>query len=119
MRRIFSKPAVFMANMTKIAMFFTVVVMSLPVAATEVQKITPSKTAPLVIESQVKGSQEQPNVIYIMPWQGIANPISIEGNQQKIVLPHFKPINPKLFKQQATLFYQVNSSKKVQLSKSK
>ncbi|OUR61320.1 hypothetical protein A9Q74_09100 [Colwellia sp. 39_35_sub15_T18] len=119
MRCIFRKSAAFMASMTKTVIFFTTIIMSLPIAATEVQKITPSKTAPLVIESQVKGSQEQPNVIYIMPWQGIANPISIEGNQQKIVLPHFKPINPKLFKQQATLFYQVNSSKKVQLSKSK
>jgi len=98
--------------MTKIAIFFAGIAMSLQVAATEEQKGIPSKITPLVINSQVKGSQEQPNVIYIMPWQGIANSISIEGDKQKIVLPNFKPINPKLFKQQTTLFYQVNSTKK-------
>jgi hypothetical protein len=75
-----------------------------------VKKNSISKKAPLVINSQVKGSQEQPNVIYIMPWQGIDNPISIEGNTQKIVLPHFKPINPKSFKKQVKVFYKVNSN---------
>ncbi|MCW8864471.1 MAG: hypothetical protein OQK22_06240, partial [Colwellia sp.] len=60
------------------------------------------------------GSQEQPNVIYIMPWQGIETPVSIEGNKQKIMLPQFKPINPKLFKKQATLFYNLNVSKQKQ-----
>lgn len=90
--------------------------MSFTVVATETEIIEGKKTnsltkAPLVIKSQVKGSQEQPNVIYIMPWQGIENPISIEGNKQKIVLPNFKPINPKSFKQQASLFYKVNLTK--------
>ena len=66
-------------------------------------KITKT-TKPLVIQSQVKGSQEQPNVIYIMPWQGIENPISIENNQRKISLPTFKPVNPKTFKAQVALF---------------
>ncbi len=97
-------------------MFYTLIVMSLQVVAIEtettvVKKTNPSNKAPLVIKSQVKGSQEQPNVTYIMPWQGIEKPISIEGNRQKIVLPHFKPINPKLFKKQAKLFYKVNSIK--------
>lgn len=72
-------------------------------------KITTANQAPLVIKSQVKGSQEQPNVIYITPWQGIDNPISIDGDTQKIVLPHFKPINPKSFKQQARLFHKESS----------
>ena len=67
--------------------------------------------APLVIESQVKGSQEQPNVIYIMPWQGIENPVIIEGGKQKINMPHFKPINPKAFKQQSSNFYHANANK--------
>jgi hypothetical protein len=71
-----------------------------------------SQKKPLIIESQVKGSQEQPNVIYIMPWQGIAEPIMIEGNKQKIALPNFKPINPKTFKKQAALFYSVNTKNK-------
>ena len=65
---------------------------------------TPSKT-PLVIESQVKGSQEQPNVIYIMPWQGIATPIIVVGNKPKVTLPSFKPINPNVFKRESAIFY--------------
>jgi len=73
------------------------------------EKIATANQAPLVIKSQVKGSQEQPNVIYIMPWQGIENPISIDGDTQKIVLPHFKPINPKSFKKQARLFHKESS----------
>jgi hypothetical protein len=75
-------------------------------------QIVNSQKKPLIIESQVKGSQEQPNVIYIMPWQGIAEPIIIEGNKQKIALPNFKPINPKAFKKQASLFYSVNAKNK-------
>ena len=70
-----------------------------------------SKKDPLVIESQVKGSQEQPKVIYVMPWQNIENPIIIEGNNQKIILPDFKPINPKTFKKQSMHFYKVNLKK--------
>mgnify|MGYP007022669930 CR=1 FL=1 len=89
------------------------------VEATTVKNINTSKKSPLVINSQVKGSQEQPNVIYIMPWQGIENPIRIEGNIQKFVLPHFNPINPKSFKKQARNFYKANSSKHKQVSSSK
>jgi len=98
--------------------------LSFQVVATEVEAITIkknnlSKKVPLVINSQVKGSQEQPNIIYIMPWQGIENPIRIEGNMHKISLPHFKPINPKLFRKQARLFYKENSSKQEQISSNK
>lgn len=108
MRNIFRE---LFAFTTKTTMLFTVIAMSFTAVAMEAKKANPSKKAPLVIKSQVKGSQEQPNVIYIMPWQGIENPISIEGNKQKIVLPDFKPINPKLFRKQAALFYQVNPTK--------
>lgn len=62
------------------------------------------KVAPLVIQSQVKGSQEQPNVIYIMPWQGVDKVIEVKGKVRTIKLPHFKPINPKVFKEQVRLF---------------
>jgi len=98
--------------------------LSFQVVATEVEAITIkknnlSKKVPLVINSQVKGSQEQPNIIYIMPWQGIENSIRIEGNMHKISLPHFKPINPKLFRKQARLFYKENSSKQEQISSNK
>lgn len=82
-------------------------------------QILNSQNKPLVIESQVKGSQEQPNVIYIMPWQGIEEPIMIEGNKQKISLPNFKPINPKVFKKQAALFYNMNVKNKQKASNNK
>ena len=64
--------------------------------------------APLVIESQVKGSQEQPNVIYIMPWQGVDEVIEVKGKQRTIKLPHFNPINPRDFREQVRTF--VNKS---------
>ncbi|PKG82573.1 hypothetical protein CXF85_13915 [Colwellia sp. 75C3] len=63
-----------------------------------------SKTEPLIIQSQVKGSQEQPNVIYIMPWKGVDQVIEVEGKTRTIKLPHFSPINPKVFKEQVRFF---------------
>lgn len=63
-------------------------------------------SATVMIESQVKGSQEQPNVIYIMPWQGISQPVSINDNHQQVVLPKFSPLNPKTFRKQLNHFYQ-------------
>lgn len=95
------------------ALVFQAVAAENPITPTKnsatAEEITTANQTPLVIKSQVKGSQEQPNVIYIMPWQGIENPISIDGDTQKIVLPHFKPINPKSFKQQVRLFHKENS----------
>lgn len=67
-------------------------------------KVIQRRKGPLIIQSQVKGSQEQPNVIYIMPWQGIESPITIENNKRKITLPTFKPVNPNVFKAQVALF---------------
>lgn len=67
--------------------------------------IASSKQAPVVIETQVKGSQEQPTVIYIMPWQGINTPVIVEGERSKIAMPRFKPIHPKQFKKQTTQLY--------------
>ena len=75
-----------------------------------------SKKTPLIINSQVKGSQEQANVIYIMPWQGISKAITIDGHTNSIVLPNFAPVNPKTFKQQTRQFYKVNASKQVAVS---
>ncbi|MGI2172706.1 hypothetical protein [Shewanella ulleungensis] len=63
---------------------------------------------PVVIQSQVTGSQEQPKVLYIMPWQGITNPIDINNKEMRLTLPQFKPINPKAFRQQVRDF--ANSS---------
>jgi len=58
----------------------------------------------LTIESKVTGSQEQPKVLYIMPWQGIANPISIKDKKTQLAMPKFKPINPKTFKKEVRNF---------------
>ncbi|UJF21185.1 hypothetical protein [Shewanella sp. OMA3-2] len=69
------------------------------------QKISAAKTnQPVLIESKVTGSQEQPKVLYIMPWQGITNPISVDNNDMKLALPQFKPIHPKVFQQQVRDF---------------
>jgi hypothetical protein len=58
----------------------------------------------LTIESKVTGSQEQPKVLYIMPWQGIANPITIKDQKTQLTMPEFKPINPKIFRKQVRDF---------------
>ena len=65
---------------------------------------TVSAKEPVVIESQVTGTQEQPKVLYIMPWQGITNPIKIDGKAIQITLPQYKPINPKAFQQEVREF---------------
>jgi hypothetical protein len=67
---------------------------------------TSSKIVPktLTIESKVTGSQEQPKVLYIMPWQGIANPITIKEQKIQLTMPEFKPINPKRFKKEVRDF---------------
>lgn len=72
--------------------------------ANNTSNIKVKKNAPLIIQSQVKGSQEQPNVIYIMPWQGVDQVIEVKGKKRTIKLPHFKPINPKVFKEQVRFF---------------
>ena len=71
-----------------------------------IEKSTTKQSVTVTIESQVKGSQEQPNVIYIMPWQGISHPVTIKDNKHEVVLPQFKPITPKIFKQQLNSYYQ-------------
>lgn len=82
--------------------------------ATKSEKQVKPKSQPqtLVIQSQVKGSQEQPNVIYIMPWQGVDKVIEVKGKKRTISLPNFKPINPRDFKEQVRLF----ANKQVQLT---
>ncbi|QDE31888.1 MULTISPECIES: hypothetical protein [Shewanella] len=68
------------------------------------QTVKPTSNKPVVIQSQVTGSQEQPKVLYIMPWQGITNPININNQDMQLTLPEFKPINPKIFRQQVRDF---------------
>ncbi len=62
-----------------------------------------SKT--LIIESQVSGSQEQPKVIYIMPWQGINEAITLDDRPNKLDMPKLHLINPKQFKLQTRPLY--------------
>jgi len=68
------------------------------------QTVNPTSNKPVVIQSQVTGSQEQPKVLYIMPWQGITHPININNQDMQLTLPEFKPINPKIFRQQVKDF---------------
>ncbi|WP_111979244.1 hypothetical protein [Algibacillus agarilyticus] len=77
---------------------------------TNTSKPERNKSTPLIIESRVQGSQEQPNVIYIMPWQNVNEPIQIESKKIKIKMPEFKPLDPKRFKQQVQVFYQINTT---------
>lgn len=74
------------------------------VNSNKTSNVNAKKVEPLIIQSQVKGSQEQPNVIYIMPWQGVDQIIEVKGKARTIKLPHFKPINPKVFKEQVRFF---------------
>ncbi|MBL4908513.1 MAG: hypothetical protein JKX78_00575 [Alteromonadaceae bacterium] len=70
----------------------------------------------VIINSKIKGSQQQPKVLYIMPWQGIKTPIVVKGKVMRLALPKFKPINPKVFKQQVSDFnkqQQLNNVRKI------
>jgi hypothetical protein len=75
-------------------------------ASTELPPVasTVKTNKPVLIESKVTGSQEQPKVLYIMPWKGITHPISIDNNDMKLALPQFKPIHPRAFQQQVRDF---------------
>lgn len=91
----------------KAILMVSLVVISSISAAEETPTATPKQATTVkkqqqqvTIESKVTGSQEQPKVLYIMPWQGVSNPIVVQDNEAKIILPDFKPINPKVFKQQ-------------------
>jgi len=73
------------------------------VSASEAKKNKKTSQA-VVINSKIKGSQQQPKVLYIMPWQGIKSPIVVKGKEMQLTLPQFTPINPKVFKQQVSDF---------------
>jgi len=98
-------------NMKVIAILvfiFTNIVTSVQAEEVEPKTMTvekpPAKTKTLTIESKVTGSQEQPKVLYIMPWQGIANPITIKDKKLQLAMPEFKPINPKVFRKEVRDF---------------
>lgn len=70
-------------------------------------KEKPKQTkTPYIIETRVQGSQEQPNVIYITPWQENEKAVSIQGQSLRVLLPQLAPINPKNFKKKLYNYYQ-------------
>ncbi len=77
------------------------------VQAQQVKESTNENTsASYVIETQVQGSQEQPKVIYITPWQELNSSLSIEEHELRIRLPALAPVNPKVFKDSVNSYYQ-------------
>lgn len=70
-----------------------------------------AKSSPYVIETLVQGSQEQPNVIYITPWQENEKAINIQGQSLQISLPKLMPVNPKTFNKKLHDFHQTNTVK--------
>lgn len=75
-------------------------------------KKSASENAPVtyVIETQVQGSQEQPKVIYITPWQELNSTLSIEEHELRIRLPALAPVNPKIFRENVNSYYQQQKS---------
>lgn len=67
---------------------------------TKAKKQSKSKKAkkPYVIESLVQGSQEQPKVIYVTPWQVNEKKVFIKAQKPQVKLPKLAPINPTEFK---------------------
>lgn len=77
----------------------------------ESKKVTSKNTpATYVIETQVQGSQEQPKVIYITPWQELNSTLNIEEHELRIRLPALAPINPKVFRDNVNSYYQQQKS---------
>lgn len=66
--------------------------------------------ATYVIETQVQGSQEQPKVIYITPWQELNSTLNIEEHELRIRLPALAPVNPKVFRDNVNSYYQQQKS---------
>ena len=70
------------------------------------------KPVTYVIKTQVQGSQEQPKVIYITPWQELNSTLSIDDHQLTIKLPELAPVNPKIFREKVKhYFYQQKTVK--------
>jgi hypothetical protein len=63
-----------------------------------------SKKTTYIIETLVEGSQEQPNVIYITPWQENEQAINIHKPLLEISLPKAVPIVPKAFNKKLNIY---------------
>lgn len=64
-----------------------------------------AKKPAYVIESVVQGSQEQPNVIYITPWQEDTKAVVIQEQSLQVSLPKLTPVQAKAFKQKLSRYY--------------
>lgn len=85
--------------------------LSLSLPAQQITESANEKTpASYVIETQVQGSQEQPKVIYITPWQELNSTLSIEDHELRIRLPAIAPVNPKVFKDNVNNYFQQQKS---------
>ncbi|WP_016957253.1 hypothetical protein [Catenovulum agarivorans] len=74
---------------------FTVCANSKSVSANQNPNSAASSTSSgkkVVINSQVKGEQAQPNVLYIMPWQNMTPNIQIDQPKTQLVLPQLTPV---------------------------
>lgn len=69
-------------------------------------KKQPSTKVAYVIETQVQGTQEQPNVIYITPWQESRDDVKVNKKLLKVSLPALAPLTPKAFKKRVISFHQ-------------
>jgi viroplasmin and RNaseH domain-containing protein len=75
----------------------------------ETNKVNKNKTSTkvsYVIETQVQGTQEQPNVIYITPWQDSSDDVKVNKKILTVSLPALTPLNPKTFKKRLMSFQQ-------------
>ena len=92
-----------------LSMFITAVSAPMAIAEEEEANKTPKKAAKqgvYVIETQVQGTQEQPNVIYITPWQENKTAVNVNKKTLQIALPVLEPITPKMFKKQLQNYHQ-------------
>lgn len=70
----------------------------------ETSRKTSTKTA-YIIETQVQGTQEQPNVIYITPWQVDEQSVEVDEKILEINLAEIKPVSPENFKRKVQFFH--------------
>ena len=106
-----SKSALALLSFTYISCVFSVLAEETETHKTALsvkqEQVKPKVTkTPYVIETLVQGSQEQPNVIYITPWQENEKAVSIQGQSLHVSLPQLAPVNPKNFKKQLNNYYQ-------------
>lgn len=83
--------------------------------ANVVEQTQPQKRSKtVVIESQVTGSTEQPNVTYIIPWRGIEQPIKVVNEKMVLTPPRLQLINPAKFQRKVSDYADTQTSEESQ-----